>query len=174
MYTSLDGDWKEAANLLKILSRHLYCLQWLDLTGCGDWFSALSATNGAEWTGAWRGMQYVGLCVGWHPEPVGDGDDPWPLSDRSSGTPPSTAAGASEVHSFSNILARRQIHYLVHGGNEESNIQRRKYYYKKAVEKYIEIQRISHIVATSINSKRKGLGKWIEFDLSPDMPAVKG
>ena len=59
-------------------------------------------------------------------------------------------------------------------GNEESNIQRRKYYYKKAVEKYIEIQQISHIVARSINSKRKGLGKWIEFDLSPDMPAGKG
>jgi hypothetical protein len=173
MYTSLDGDWTEAANLLKILSRHLYCLQWLDLTGCGDWFSALSAANGAEWTGAWRGMQHVGLCVGWHPEPVWEGNEPWSLSDHIPGTPTSPAADTSRASRFSYIPTSRQMHHLAHDGNEEANIQRRKYYHKKAVEKYMEIQRVSHIVARSINSKRKGLGKWIEFDLSPEMSAMK-
>lgn len=41
VYSSFDGDWKEAAGILKSLSRSLYCLRWLDLTGCGDWITAL-------------------------------------------------------------------------------------------------------------------------------------
>ncbi|KAH6692426.1 tafazzin [Plectosphaerella plurivora] len=38
---SLDDDWSEAVILLRRLSRALYRLEYLDLTGCGAWFSAL-------------------------------------------------------------------------------------------------------------------------------------
>lgn len=134
MYTSYDGDWSEAANLLKMLSRHLYCLQWLDLTGCGDWFVALSVANGAEWNGAWRGIEYVGLGVGWSPDWT-DG----PVQDP----------------------------------DEESEHARKRYYYKKAVEKYMEILSIARGVASLIRFTRSGRGRWIEFDLSPELPAVR-
>jgi len=66
MYSSHDGDWTEAANILKRLSRHLYCLQWLDLTGC-DWHGALMKA-GPEWNGAWRQLGHIGLGAGWLPE----------------------------------------------------------------------------------------------------------
>ena len=134
MYTSYDGDWSEAANLLKMLSRHLYCLQWLDLTGCGDWFVALSVANGAEWNGAWRGIEYVRLGVGWSPDWT-DG----PVQDP----------------------------------DKESEHVRKRYYYGKAVEKYMEILGIARGVANLIRFTRSGRGKWIEFDLSPELPAVR-
>jgi hypothetical protein len=173
MYTSYDGDWTEAANLLKILSRHLYCLQWLDLTGCGDWFAALSAANSAEWTGAWRGIQHVGLCVGWQPEPVGDGSEPLYRSDHSSRTASSPIADASEVQRFNYISTSREMQNGVNGEDEEVEEARRRYYHRKAVEKYMEIRNISHNVARSIQSTRKGLGKWIEFDMSPELSTVR-
>jgi len=41
-YNRLDGDWAEAASILKRLSRNTYRLQWLDLEGCADWLPALT------------------------------------------------------------------------------------------------------------------------------------
>ncbi|KAL2121480.1 hypothetical protein VTJ04DRAFT_5507 [Mycothermus thermophilus] len=38
---SLDADWAEPVLVLRKLSRSLYGLEWLDLTGCGAWFPAL-------------------------------------------------------------------------------------------------------------------------------------
>ncbi|KAL1841994.1 hypothetical protein VTJ49DRAFT_6237 [Mycothermus thermophilus] len=38
---SLDGDWSEQVLVLRRLSRALYGLEWLDLTGCGAWWRAL-------------------------------------------------------------------------------------------------------------------------------------
>ena len=172
MYTSYDGDWTEAANLLKILSRHLYCLQWLDLTGCGEWFAALSAANGAEWNGAWRSIECVGLCVGWSPEPV---KDAWePHSNRNQTTAPSPRPDKAGVHPFDNIRASQETHDDAQEWDEHAGNAQKKYHYKKAVEKYNEILIIARDVARSIHLTRMGQGKWIEFYLSPELPAMKG
>jgi hypothetical protein len=67
MYTALDNNWREAAGILRTLSRALYCLTWLDLTGCGTWWEALvwrpgesedltGEKIGPEWNGGWRGL----------------------------------------------------------------------------------------------------------------------
>jgi len=79
MYTALDNDWREAAGILRTLSRSLYCLTWLDLTGCGNWWEALlwsSTTSGEradnigpEWNGGWRGLETLVLQAGWKPIP---------------------------------------------------------------------------------------------------------
>jgi hypothetical protein len=54
---SLDDDWAEQVLVLRRLSRSLYGLEYLDLTGCGAWFPALWASAGegdtVDWTGAW-------------------------------------------------------------------------------------------------------------------------
>jgi hypothetical protein len=168
MYTSYDGDWSEAANLLKILSRHLYCLQWLDLTGCGDWFAALSVANGAEWNGAWRGIEYVGLGVGWSPEPVKDFGEPGQYSNHGLDMAPD----ATLVHRFVNLTHHR-MDGPVRDPNEESEHAQKRYHYRKAVEKYMEILSIARGVASSIRLTRSGQGKWVEFDLSPELPAVR-
>ena len=41
MYSALHNDWRESSGILKSLSRSLYCLKWLDLTGCTAWLPAL-------------------------------------------------------------------------------------------------------------------------------------
>jgi hypothetical protein len=54
---SLDDDWAEQVLVLRRLSRSLYGLEHLDLTGCGGWFPALWATAGegdmVDWVGVW-------------------------------------------------------------------------------------------------------------------------
>ena len=85
MYTALDNNWREAAGILRTLSRALYCLTWLDLTGCSSWWEALvwrphvaeeaeegtGENVGPEWNGGWRGLEKLILQYGWElgPEP---------------------------------------------------------------------------------------------------------
>lgn len=41
VYSALDDDWGEAANILRRVSNATYCLRWLDLEGC-TWVAALT------------------------------------------------------------------------------------------------------------------------------------
>ncbi|KAK4157338.1 hypothetical protein C8A00DRAFT_11803, partial [Chaetomidium leptoderma] len=54
---SLDDDWEEQVLVLRRLSRSLYRLEYLDLTGCAAWFPALWASAGegdsVDWAGVW-------------------------------------------------------------------------------------------------------------------------
>ena len=66
-YSASEGDWSEAAGLLRRLSRATYCLKWLDLEGCGEWLDALKwavEDEGTEWNGGWRAVEKVILTPG--------------------------------------------------------------------------------------------------------------
>ena len=90
MYSAQENDWRESSGILRSLSRSLYCLKWLDLTGCVTWLPALiwedrtllsvpdndfeSLSDNTEeqlpvsiWNGYWRGIVWLGLGVGWTP-----------------------------------------------------------------------------------------------------------
>lgn len=92
MYSAIDKDWRESAGILKSLSRSLYCLKWLDLTGCTSWLPALvweentpltpvahdfgpiSVPPHVEaelpvsiWNLHWRGVASLILDIGWRP-----------------------------------------------------------------------------------------------------------
>lgn len=58
---SLDGDWAEAVLVLRRLSRCLYGLEYLDLTGCGGWFPALWGRAGVFREGEGDGNQGEGI-----------------------------------------------------------------------------------------------------------------
>ncbi|KAJ5221575.1 uncharacterized protein N7469_010462 [Penicillium citrinum] len=77
MYASMENNWAESAAILRQLSRSIYCLKWLDLEGCSDWLAALTWTgtdpdgrpykpgsNGPEWTGSWRDVEWINLGPG--------------------------------------------------------------------------------------------------------------
>ena len=40
-YSAMDDDWSEAAGILRRLSANTYCLKYLDVEGCSEWWSAL-------------------------------------------------------------------------------------------------------------------------------------
>ena len=53
---SLDGDWSEAVLVLRKLSKSLYGLEYLDLTGCSAWVRALVERvdhDTIDWAGDW-------------------------------------------------------------------------------------------------------------------------
>ena len=141
MYSSIEDDWTEAANILKRLSRHLYCLKWLDLTGI-DWHKALSK-NGAEWNGAWRGVQYIGMGVGWYPEEAESHSSTPQLFEKSS--------QVSEI---------------------ESTHSKQEYLHGLACEMHTKLQREAREVAGELRRIRSVAGgKWIKFDFGPKAPA---
>ncbi|KIV82171.1 hypothetical protein PV11_04299 [Exophiala sideris] len=155
IYTAHDNDWREAAGILRTLSRSLYCLKWLDLTGCGDWFAALEWTSsssgvsssekyGPEWNGGWRGLDRLVLEVGWKPVP--------PLLDES--------APESDESSW-NVENEREL-----------------YRFNKERQRFAQFRGTAQSVARHLRSIRKNRGgKWIEVDfgeeLSPESLALK-
>ena len=136
MYSALDNDWREAAGILRHLSRTLYCLRWLDLTGCGDWSDAFlwesEDATGPEWNGSWRGIKHISLGVGW--DPVSPDEQ--------------VEEGPSDAHATWSIA------------NE-----RKKYLHWKDVEKHATISRTAQAVAQHLRGLRKNAGgRWITFD----------
>ncbi|MCJ1388255.1 hypothetical protein MMC18_001100 [Xylographa bjoerkii] len=72
-YSASDGDWSEAAGILRRLGRGTLCLKWLDLEGCTEWIGALGWTDsegggGVDWTGAWKGLETVRCGQDWVPQ----------------------------------------------------------------------------------------------------------
>ncbi|KAK3390223.1 hypothetical protein B0H63DRAFT_557223 [Podospora didyma] len=57
-----DEDWSEAVMILCRLSRILYGLEWLDLSGCGAWIEALYTRvdhDEVDWFGAWGKVEKI-------------------------------------------------------------------------------------------------------------------
>ncbi|CEI40314.1 hypothetical protein FVEN_g1758 [Fusarium venenatum] len=69
---AIDHDWSEALLVLRTLSRNLYSLEFLDLTGCCSWFHALMAETGHDfvnWADHWGKITELHLYAGWTPGP---------------------------------------------------------------------------------------------------------
>jgi hypothetical protein len=73
---TLDDDWVEAVTVLKRLSKLLYSLEYLDLTGCGDWFPALrkgveadSDEGSIDWATDWGKISTLHLGSGYEADP---------------------------------------------------------------------------------------------------------
>ncbi|KND88781.1 hypothetical protein TOPH_06616 [Tolypocladium ophioglossoides CBS 100239] len=97
---SIDHDWSEALLVLRMLSKNLYKLEFLDLTGCAPWFKALKLVDGhdfVDWVGSWGKMTLLRLYTGWTP-----GEDALP-SDRIAYREAVEMAGSIEKH----IIAKR-------------------------------------------------------------------
>ena len=69
---SLDGDFQEAAAILKRLANYIYNLEYLDLEGCSDWLQALrwtgndsSLPEGIDWNTQWVKMKTLVVRCGY-------------------------------------------------------------------------------------------------------------
>lgn len=68
---SLDGDFREAAEVLRRLAARLHSLEYLDLTGCADWVRALrwvgdgsEGDRGIDWGTQWVKLQVLKVHSG--------------------------------------------------------------------------------------------------------------
>lgn len=166
-----------ASGVLRKLSRATYCLKWLDLEGCGEWFDVLCwdgigedgevyNSPGPEWTGSWRDVEWVGLGPGWLPERSS-------FDDESIGLP---------VSSFENGNARplaASIHAPATGDNRASfsdpalardvDAKRTKYRQAKEMEAYENVLRKAREVEKHVHRLRKESGgKWVHFSFGGD------
>ncbi|KAI0393860.1 hypothetical protein F5Y17DRAFT_286457 [Xylariaceae sp. FL0594] len=97
---TLDDDWTEAILVLRRLSRSLYGLEYLDLTGCGDWAPALERTTDAagdedgdgefkadfvDWAGDWGKVRTLRLTSGYEVTAKSVGDEGVAISSCSPG-----------------------------------------------------------------------------------------
>lgn len=72
---TLDDDWSEAILVLRKLSKNLYGLEYLDLTGCGPWARVLTAdAHGPnaepdliDWVDDWGKIETLVLASGYAP-----------------------------------------------------------------------------------------------------------
>lgn len=69
---TLDNDWSEAILVMRKLSKSLYGLEYLDLTGCAPWAKVLTShshgpgdeTDMIDWVGDWGKIETVVLTTG--------------------------------------------------------------------------------------------------------------
>ncbi|KAF3767637.1 hypothetical protein M406DRAFT_251712 [Cryphonectria parasitica EP155] len=64
---TLDNDWSEAILILRKLSQNLYGLEYLDVTGCLSWFTALAEKKDGDqidWAGAWGKVTHLVMHTG--------------------------------------------------------------------------------------------------------------
>jgi len=190
MYSAFDNDWREAAGILRSLSRNLYCLTWLDLSGCGPWLTALTwhdenaEPGSADWNGAWRNIANIILGVGWLPGKPASIEDEISSTSKSTSSIDSTRAieqlyGASPA--IQESLSRlSELRLSTSGINQHSNSssnppwnvehERAKQYFKKDVERYNSQRSTAREVANQIRGiRRVANGRYIEFEFGQEL-----
>lgn len=180
VYTAFDGNWREAAGILRSLSRNLYCLTWLDLSGCVPWLLALTWKDeddvqcGADWNGSWRNISTLVLAVGWLPGREANSEDD--LSSYSSSSIDSTRAieqlygGQDAVQQSLEALSSMRLGQMAQAhppGTATWNVEeeREKAYHRRDVERFFSQQTTAKLIADEIKVIRKSGGaKRIDFD----------
>jgi hypothetical protein len=180
-FSAFEDNWAEASGVLRKLSRATYCLKWLDLEGCGQWFGALSwngvgpdgeiySSPGPEWNGSWRDIEWVGLGPGWLPEKpyTLNSDDP-------------ARSLEEEDNAFVPERPSRPLTASIHtpsasdGPGDDGalpwdvEVERAKYRQAQEMKAYENILRKAREVAKHVHRIRKeGGGKWLHFSFGGD------
>ena len=206
-YAEFENEWSESASILRKLSRNLYCLRWLDLSGCGTWWGALCweggsrpdvydvdhaegerlrVKDGPEWNGGWRGIEFVGLDIGWEPKiwNVVDSAETKTGSEELASTatindryvPPSLRTARMRGGPSANSSADNGGEPVHLGSGADSRlirqdwdveVEREKHYQRKELKRYLELVNRAEKVAKGIQAlRRQNRGKWIEFGMS--------
>lgn len=173
-YSADENNWVEAVNILRRLSRATYCLKWLDLEGCGEWFGALSwdghtlhddepfQTLASAWNGSWRDIEWIGLGPGWIPsQKVDMGDSTHSLIPlAASRHSPASRRQPEQVRNLDDDLASVLTEQDLRDAASAREKQRRVNEWKAYEETLRKARRVEkHIHRV----RREGGGKWIHF-----------
>ena len=90
-HANFEANWAEAGSILRRLSKELYCLRWLDFSGCTSWTPAMTpqkatqviddllgfdasspelqgGESGPGWNQSWRSVTHIRFAVNWVPK----------------------------------------------------------------------------------------------------------
>ena len=166
-YSASDGDWKEAAGILRRLSKATYCLKWLDLEGCGSWIAALSwedregSLGSVEWNGGWRGVEVVQVGQGWIPECLENPGDNWQGVLRGHGKmgrmtdPPPSRLARFAITSPTTDTANAIRETF---GDWDPDVERRNYALKHELMGWVLVEQEVAKVEAAVRKKRTGAG----------------
>ncbi|RAO65149.1 uncharacterized protein BHQ10_001161 [Talaromyces amestolkiae] len=173
-YSADENNWVEAVNILRRLSRATYCLKWLDLEGCGEWFEALSwdgrtlhddepfQTLSSAWNGSWRDVEWIGLGPGWIPSQKVDMDDlgpsfiPLAASRHSPASQRQPGQARNPDDDLTSVLTEQDLREAAIAREQQRRVNERKAY-EETLRKARRVEKHIHRV------RREGGGKWIHF-----------
>jgi hypothetical protein len=174
-YSADENNWVEAVNILRRLSRATYCLKWLDLEGCGEWFNALSwdgrilhdeqpfRTLSSSWNGSWRDIEWIGLGPGWIPSKnidINDSAESYTPLIASIHAPISQRRAGPHVGNpdddLSSVLTEQDLREAEMARERQRRINEWKAY-EDTLRRARQVERHIHRV------RREGGGKWIRF-----------
>lgn len=160
-YSAIDGDWKEAASILRRLSKATYCLKWLDLEGCGSWIAALAwedneaSLGSAEWNGGWRGVEVVKVGQGWMPDPLVGAERHWQNRQQWRGLD----RGATDRSDWDRFIADTFGHGPDEGmGDWDMEVERRNCRLKQELLRWFGVEREVVEVEKAVRKRRAGAG----------------
>lgn len=175
-YSADENNWVEAVNILRRLSRATYCLKWLDLEGCGEWFEALSwdgrtlhddepfQTLSSAWNGSWRDIEWIGLGPGWIPLQKVDADDLTPSFiplAASRHAPASQRQPGNPDDDLTSVLTEQDLRDAAIARERQRRVNEWKAY-EATLRKARRVEKHIHRV------RREGGGKWIHFSFGGD------
>jgi hypothetical protein len=179
-YSADENNWVEAVNILRRLSRATYCLKWLDLEGCGEWFGALSwdgrtlhddepfQTLSSAWNGSWRDIEWIGLGPGWIPSQKVDMEDftpsfiPLAASRHAPASQRQPGQARLSDDDLTSVLTEHDLRDAAIAREKQRRVNEWKAYEEtlrkaRRVEKHIRLVR------------REGGGKWIHFSFGGEV-----
>lgn len=173
-YSADENNWVEAVNILRRLSRVTYCLKWLDLEGCGEWFEALSwdgrtlhddepfQTLSSAWNGSWRDIEWIGIGPGWIPLQNVDVDDlasssiPLAASRHSPASQRQSRQARNADDDLTSVLTEQDLQDAAVARERQRRVNEWKAY-DETLRKARRVEKHIHRV------RREGSGKWIHF-----------
>lgn len=173
-YSADENNWIEALNILRRLSRATYCLKWLDLEGCGEWFEALSwdgrtlhddepfQTLSSAWNSSWRDVEWIGLGPGWIPSQKVDVDDlgasliPLAASRHSPASQRQPGLARNPDDDLTSVLTEQDLRDAAIAREKQRRVNEWKAY-EATLSKARRVEKHIHRV------RREGGGKWIQF-----------
>lgn len=187
-YSRAEDELSEAAGLLKRLANSTYCLKWLDLEGCAEWWAALRyeqmdtedadisdfvspsrpRTLGPDFNGSWRSLEWMGMGTGWLPKEYEENGCSTLCYQKGNCIPSSHFSKTADtpVDAISNPSRAYAGWLSTRDGADDMAERIRKHRSQKEVEDFLALERVARGTVDWIRRTRRDAGgKWIRFDL---------
>jgi hypothetical protein len=183
-----EDELSEAAGLLKRLANATYCLKWLDLEGCAEWWAALRyeqmdtedadisdfvspsrpRTLGPDFNASWRSLEWMGMGAGWLPKEYEENGCSTLCHQKGNCAPSSHFSNKADtpVDAINNPSRSYASWFGTRDGTDDMGEKLRKHRRQQEVKDFLALERVARGTVDWIRGRRRDAGgKWVRFDL---------